>query len=104
MKKGVHKMNKAKGFKLPKLPSVGSTEWHKLIKAYSLSKTELKLLIHLSNKQNALPYMTKKNIQRTVVTKTQYKNSHEIGAGRHYYDSRPMADKHSAMSAKLSYT
>ena len=98
-------MNKGKnGYKLPKLPTVGSTALHKLIKSYNLDKTELKLLIHLSNKQNALPFMTNKNKQRKVVTKTQYKNSREIGASRHYFDSRPMAEKHSTISAKLSYT
>lgn len=89
-----------------KLPLVGSTAWHKFIKAARKAGLlndhgAFKALVKLSNKQHDDLLKTGK-VRATDLSKQVYTGSRGIGAARSFKPA-PTAKRHSKMSASLSF-
>ena len=86
------------------LPCVGSTLWHKVIKAarkQGLTHSEFKQLVRASNAQHDGTLKTGK-IKAQQLDKHQYTTGRGIGAARSFKPA-PMAQRHSRISASISF-
>ena len=87
-----------------KLPCVGSTAWHTLIKAakkQGLTHAQFKQLVSASNAQHDCTFKTGK-IKAQQLDKHQYIGARGIGAGRSFKPA-PMAQRHSRINASISF-
>ena len=85
------------------LPCVGSTAWHKLIKAarkQGLTHAQFKQLVHASNAQHDGTLKTGK-IKAQELDKHMYTGARGIGAARSFKPA-PTAKPHSRISASVS--
>jgi len=87
-----------------KLPCVGSSEWHKLIKdarKLGLTHSQFKQLVKAANIQHNATFKTGK-IKAQQLDKMLYSGGKGVGAARNT-KAAPMASKHSRISARISF-